>query len=153
MALNREVQLDECDMSGSEDEGAAADMPVDSSDDEPDDTVQVVDTVGAAPMEPPTGVKFASGPPPLATDEDMLALVGNYILHAFDAPQINGWFLGRISSRGVSQRDLKQTPTANMVVTYDKKLTKNPHLHGRVASTLTLNKYGSKEWWVLLERV
>ena len=42
--------------------------------------------------------------------------------------------------------------TANLVVTYDKKLTKTRFLHGRVASTLTAAKYGPTEWWMLLHK-
>ena len=62
-----------------------------------------------------------------------------------------GWFRGRISARGVSARDLAKTPTANFVVTYDKKVTKERALHGRVASSLVPDKYGTSEWWILLD--
>lgn len=127
---------------------------VDSSDEEADDTAEVEDTIGPAPALPPPGYRYATEPPPLATDADLVALVGRHIVHAFDAVHIKGWFVGKVVARGVSnRRDLERAPTANMVVNYDKKVTKNPSLHGRVASTLTLAKYGMKEWWVLLERV
>lgn len=92
-------------------------------------------------------------PPPMATDVEQLALVGRQIMHGFDTSNLQGWYQGRISARGVSQRDLKATPTANFVVTYDTRVTKTKRLHGRVASTLTAANYGKKEWWLLLERV
>lgn len=48
-----------------------------------------------------------------------------------------------------SARDKAKTPTANMVVNYDRRVTKCSQLHGRVASTLTADKYGVKEWWTV----
>jgi hypothetical protein len=90
-------------------------------------------------------------PPNIETDEDALNLVGKSIMHAWDTPQFRGWFIGRISARGCSVRDLRQTPSANFVVTYDKRVTKQVKLHGRVASSLIASKYGPKEWWLLLE--
>ena len=50
-------------------------------------------------------------------------------------------------------RDLRKTHSANFVVTYDKKVTKNKDLHGRVASELSVAKYGPSEWWILLKPV
>ena len=91
-------------------------------------------------------------PPPLETDADLLALVGTDVLHAWDNDKVRGWFHGKVSSRGVGQRDLIKTPTANFIVTYNKKTTKTKHLDGRVASTLSSNKYGSSEWWIVLKR-
>ena len=127
------------------------DMLVDSSDEE-DDTALVVDTVGEPPPAP-TGFKYVTEPPDIETDEEALNLVGKNIMHAWDTPGFQGWFMGRISSRGCSARDLRSTPSANFVVTYDKKVTKKAALHGRVASTLTPVKYGPKEWWLLLEPI
>ena len=49
-------------------------------------------------------------------------------------------------------RDVQKNPSANFVVTYEKRFTRNAKLVGRVASTLTADRYGSKEWWILLER-
>lgn len=130
---------------------ASAQPWFDNSDDELDDTAMVEDTIGAAPQDPPSGFKYADDQPPLETEDDLKALVGQYILHAWDAPDFAGWFIGRISAVGCSPRDLRATPSANVVVTYDKKHTKQKHLHGRVASTLTADKYGPREWWVLLQ--
>lgn len=96
--------------------------------------------------------RYAERAPPIDTDAQQLALVGRQIMHAWDTPNIQGWFRGRIAARGVSSsRDLRATPTANFVVSYDRSTTKNKQLHGRVASTLTPGKYGVHEWWLLLE--
>ena len=123
----------------------------DDDSDADDDTALVQDTVGAAPaIEGFRMVPFEELPP-METDEEALALVGKNVLHAWDTEDINGWFRGKISSRGCSTRDLAKTPTANYVVTYSKTVTKNKHLHGRVASSLIPSKYGRSEWWVLLE--
>ena len=110
----------------------------------------VNDTIGEAPPAP-AGYKYVTEPPDITTDEEALNLVGKMIMHAWDSPGIQGWFMGRISSRGCSARDLRITPSANFVVTYEKRVTKKAALHGRVASTLTPQKYGPKEWWLLLE--
>lgn len=134
---------------GGEDDGVEDQL--DPSDDEPDDTAMVEDTIGAAPTEPPLGFKYVAAPPSLNTEDELKALVGQYVLHAWDTQRFAGWFVGRISAYGCSARDLRATPSANFVVTYDKKQTKQKELHGRVASTLTTDKYGSMEWWVLLE--
>lgn len=97
--------------------------------------------------------RYVEVAPSVETDEDQLNLINREILHAFDQTNIQGWFKGRISSRGVSRNDLRKAPNANFVVTYDKRVTHNNHLHGRVASTLIPSKYGPTEWWLLLERV
>ncbi|KAL1518848.1 hypothetical protein AB1Y20_003125 [Prymnesium parvum] len=89
-------------------------------------------------------------PPKLESEADMKALIGKYILHAFQLENAMGWFLGKVVAVGVSNRDLKKTPTAIHVVLYEMKHTKNKHLVGRVASTLSSAKYGVNEWWVLL---
>lgn len=73
------------------------------------------------------------------------------MLHAFDQDGVNGWFIGKIVARGVSARDLRNTPSAYMVVMYERKHTRNANLVGRVASTLTAERYGPKEWWILLD--
>lgn len=124
----------------------------DSSEDE-DDMAMVADTIGEAPKDPPPGLIYAPVAPPLATDDDLKALVGQHILHAWDSAGCAGWYVGRISARGCSARDLRATPSANFVVTYDKRITKNKNLHGRVASALTMQKYGPKEWWILLQPI
>lgn len=123
-----------------------------SSVDEPDDTAEYASACGAAPADPPEGFEYVLEPPPLETDADLLALVGTDVLHAWDNNKVRGWFHGKVSSRGVGQRDLIKTPTANFIVTYNKKTTKTKHLDGRVASTLSSNKYGSSEWWIVLKR-
>lgn len=156
--LDREVPEDDgsdVDSSDADDHEtgppAVSALSTDSSDEE-DDTAQVEDTIGPAPEQPPHGFRYVADAPPLGSDAELLALVGRYILHAFDLPHVKGWFIGRIAARGVSHADLQRTPTADFVVKYDKKLTKSSHLNGRVASTLTNDKYGAKEWWMLLER-
>jgi hypothetical protein len=122
----------------------------DSSDFE-DDTAMFVSRVPAA-GKAPDGYKYLPCPE-MDTDEHLLALVGKPILHAWDTSDFLGWYVGRISARGVSARDLRHTPEANFVVTYDKKTTKNKKLHGRVASSLTPGRYGIMQWWVLMEAV
>lgn len=159
--MQREVttsnDADDSESSDSDNEDSEGDtgvgMPAneDNSDDDEDDTALVEDTIGPAPEEPPTGFRYAPHPPPLVTDADLLALVRRYVLHAFDQGDVRGWYMGRISARGVSAAELRRIPTANFVVTYDKKHTNNKNLHGRVASSLTADKYGKKEWWLLLE--
>ena len=85
--------------------------------------------------------------------EENAAQKGREILYALDSskPSICGWFRGRVSHFGVGQRDRAKTPTANFVVTYNQKITKNKDLVGRVACELSAQKYGPKEWWVLLD--
>lgn len=129
-----------------------AEEPIDSSDSDEDDTAEgILSRVPPAPQEAPEGYVYALEPPSVETDEDCLALVGQHVLHAWDTPNIFGWFIGRVSARGVSARDLLKTSTANFVVTYDKRVTKNRHLHGRVASSLLPEKYGRNEWWLMLK--
>jgi hypothetical protein len=141
----------------SDEEGAHADSSDedgDSSSEEEDDTALVYTSVARAPDEPPAGYRYVDVCPALGTEEAQLALVGRQkIYHAFDMRNTTGWFQGRISARGVSQRDLIKTPTANFVVAYDRRVTKVPTLHGRVASSLLQEKYGASEWWILLEPV
>lgn len=122
----------------------------DSSDDDMDDTSET--GIGEAPHKPPEGFVYAQ-PPNFDSEIAMQSIIGKYILQAWETSKIRGWFRGKVVSNGLSPRDLKKTPTANFVVLrYDRKETKNKHLHGMVASTLTASKYGSKEWWVLLEK-
>lgn len=96
--------------------------------------------------------RYAPVAPPVATDEEQLRLVGSFIMHAWDTGSIQGWFKGKITHKGVSPRDQIATPSANFVVKYDKRVTGLKELDGRVASTLTPDKYGPREWWLLLER-
>lgn len=109
--------------------------------------------LGLLQRPPPSGYAYVQEPPSLASDDDLKKLVGRQVLHAFDTDEIRGWFIGRIAARGVSNRDMQNTPSANFVVTYDRKMTKNRMLHGRVASTLTVDRYGPKEWWILLDKL
>ncbi|KAL3923287.1 MAG: hypothetical protein SGPRY_004267 [Prymnesium sp.] len=142
-------EVTHADDEGADDAEEEEEQPyVDSSDDEDDTAELVIDKVGWAQSEPLDGFKYVLGVPPLETDADLLNLVGKPILHAFDEKAIVG---GKIVARGVSNRDKMRTPTANSVVAYDKIITKNKELHGRVASSLVASKYGLKEWWILLE--
>lgn len=147
---------EDSDADGGEDGGDAPGdeerLAFDSFDEEDDDTSEFVSSVGRAPVVPPQGFKYVETMPCMNTVADQQLVVGKYILHAWDAPNIRGWFMGRVSARGVSHSDMRQTPTANYVVTYDKKVTKNRHLHGRVASSLIEAKYGPDEWWIMLEK-
>ena len=124
----------------------------DSSDfeDDTDDATTVKDRVGPPPSEPPEGFEYVDNMPDISTDSKAVALVGSHILHAFDSPSVKGWFMGRISARGCSVTDQRKTPGVNFVVTYTRALTQNKNLVGRVASTLTAERYGPTEWWVLL---
>ncbi|KAL3895119.1 MAG: hypothetical protein SGPRY_013605, partial [Prymnesium sp.] len=145
-------EVTHADDEGADDADEEEEQPyVDSSDDEDDTAELVIDIVGWAQSEPPDGFKYVLDVPPLETDADLLNLVGKSILDAFDEKAIMGWFRGKIVARGVSNRDKVRTPTANCVVAYDKRITKNKDLHGRVASSLVVSKYGLKEWWILLE--
>jgi hypothetical protein len=121
-------------------------------DDDVDDTAVYVSAVDPAGV-PPRGFKFMPCPDSLEDDDDLLALVGEHVYVAWDAPNIIGWFVGQVVARGVSHRDLKTNPSANVVVAYDKRVTMNKYLHGRVASTLTTKRFGASQWWILLEKV
>lgn len=135
-----------------EDEGGDAEVVVDE-DDETDDTADLgEDLIGQAPAQPPEGYMYVNAAPPLESDEDKLKLVGRFIMHAFHTDTFRGWLMGKITARGVSNRDLQKTPTANFVVTYDKRRTKQRSLDGRVASTLLASNYGPCEWWILLDQ-
>lgn len=78
-----------------EDADVQDDAPIDSSDEEPDDTEMVVDTIGAAPEQPPDKFQYVDTAPPMATDADQMQLVGKHVLHAWDAEGIKGWFRGK----------------------------------------------------------
>ena len=152
-AENQLVEEGEVEVEGegegeSEDEGEGED-----SSDEEDDTAEdgtVRDRVGPAPEVPSPGFVYLPEMPDIRTDSKALELVGSYILHAWATPEVNGWFMGKISARGCSVTDMRKTPGVNFVVTYTRALTKTSALVGRVASTLTAARYGPKEWWILL---
>lgn len=132
-----------------DDDGQIEGPQYDSSEDE-DDT-DAPDTVGPPPLVPPKGFAYVSDPPPLATEEEQKSLVGSWIVLAMATPSARGWFRGRVASKGVSTKDLRNTPTANFVVSFDKKVTQSKHVHGRVATTLLPTNYGPSEWWILLQ--
>ena len=116
-----------------------------------DDTAEPLqDQVGGI-EDPPTGFEFVEKCPPLETEADLKALIGQSIMHAWATTEILGWFQGKVTHMGCSHTDLKATPTANMVIQYKKTVTKHKRLNGRVASTLTADRYGKGEWWVLLK--
>ena len=119
-------------------------------DESEDDTAEPLEDRVGGIEDPPTGFEFVEECPALATEEDMKELVGHTIMHAFATEKIFGWFEGRVTHVGCSARDLKAMPAANVVVQYKKSVTKNKYLDGRVASTLTADRYGKGEWWVLL---
>lgn len=58
--------------------------------------------------------------------------------------------MGKVVSHGCSMRDILKNPSSNCVVDFNKRVTKNAKLHGRMASTLNAQRCGPEEWWVLL---
>lgn len=125
--------------------------PLYDSSDEEDDT-EKGGGIPPAPDTPPDGFQYVASAPALETDQQKRALVGAWILHAFDTPTFSGWFRGRVFAKGCSAADLRKTPTANYVVTYDRRITKHNSVHGKVATTLLSSNYGPEEWWVLLKK-
>ena len=87
-------------------------------------------------------------------DQDLKALVGRMILHAFDDDKLglHKWYMGKVRFFGVSAADKREVPTANYKVYYDKKITSEAKLHGNVAHELSAQKYGPSQWWVLLKK-
>ena len=134
---------------GDEDsEDSAGDTENDSSE---DDTAEPLEDQVGALQDPPTGYEIVEEAPPLATEDDLKALIGQPIMHAWATESVLGWFQGKVTHFGCSARDLKDTPSANMVVQYKKSVTKNKGLDGRVATTITADRYRKGEWWVLLK--
>ena len=74
------------------------------------------------------------------------------MLCAHDSQAAVGWYKGTVHSRNVTATDLRRAPTANFVVKYKPKDT-GKTLNGCAATELSVEKYGLKEWWVVLERV
>jgi hypothetical protein len=117
-----------------------------------DDTAErLADKVGAL-EDPPTGYEFVDEVPALETEADFKKLIGQHIMHAWATEHIFGWYMGTVTHFGCSTRDQRETLSANMVVQYKKSVTKNNKLDGRVASTLTADRYGKGDWWVLLKQ-
>jgi hypothetical protein len=143
--------VDLADVDGTLAEGDDVDIDSDDVEDGEDDNAVYVSALEPA-GEPPEGYKFIECPS-LEEDEDLLALIGKPVYVAWDAPNILGWYAGQVVARGCSARDLKSNPSANFVVAYDKKATRNRLLHGRVASTLTKSHFGASQWWILMEKV
>ena len=148
-----EGEQDDEEGEGHEGEGNEGEEDEASDSDHEDDTAVHETLVGPAPEDPPLGYSYVEEAPPVATEADQQLLVGRHVLYAWDEDDIRGWFMGKITHRGCSASDLRKTPTANFVVAYNAKVTKNRKLNGRVASTLTPEKYGMSEWWMLLESI
>ena len=150
-----EDESDEFEDSEEGEEGEEGEDNIDDTSDEEDETVEdglIKDKLGPAPQEPPAGYTYVQETPDISTDAQALSLIGSHILHAWMTPDVRGWFIGRISSRGCSVTDMRKTPGVNFVVTYTRALNKNSKLVGRVASTLTAERYGPGEWWILLAK-
>ena len=61
--------------------------------------------------------------------------------------------MGKVKNFGVSSAWKKACPSANFLVKYTKKETKNNALDGDSALELAAHNYGRDEWWVLLDEV
>ena len=75
--------------------------------------------------------------------------LGSRLLH--DSLQARGWFVGRVHSLALSRADLRKTPSANVVIKYDPKLT-SKKLHGLETRELSARLHGPKSWWVEVEK-
>ena len=64
-----------------------------------------------------------------------------------------GWFVATVVSDAVGKKDKKKTPTATHVVEYKQKETGLRSLVGKEAQTLTVDKYGPTEWWIVLDEI
>ncbi len=62
-----------------------------------------------------------------------------------------GWFVATVVGDVIGKNDKKKTPTATHVVEYKQKETGLRGLAGKEAQTLTAEKYGPTEWWILLD--
>ena len=62
-----------------------------------------------------------------------------------------GWFVATVVGDIIGKSDKKKTPTATHVVEYKQKETGLRGLAGKEAQTLTAEKYGPTEWWILLD--
>lgn len=90
--------------------------------------------------------------PPVDTRQKRQQLIGKYVLVGWDTDDVSGWFVGKIHSANVGQRDLQTTPSANFVVKYTSRRT-NDMLDGLVACELSERTHGVDKWWVLLTEV
>ena len=84
------------------------------------DASTVATTLGAA--RAPDGFEIVEQCPlpDVADRTELNKLVGEKILYAFDDEHY-GWYIGTIAGTGLGTRDLKQTPRANCVVSYNIK--------------------------------
>ena len=58
--------------------------------------------------------------------------------------------MGTVVSDMMNKTDKARTPSATHVVEYKQKETGTRALVGKEAQTLTAEKYGATEWWMLL---
>ena len=123
---------------------------VDSSDDDTALEGTVATYIGNASA--PDGYKIIDDCLPLETREEMNMLVGKLVLIGHDSQQARGWFVGRVHSLALSAADLRKTPTANVVIKYDRKLT-GKKLHGLEAREISASLHGPAAWWVEVEEV
>ena len=107
-----------------------------------------MEACGEAPKTPPKGYTYAPCPS-LATEEEQRALKGRKILAAHILDGATGWYMGTVQAFGVGPS--WRMPEATHIVLYKTSETGNKDLNGRVACTLTAEKYGREEWWLLLE--
>ena len=78
--------------------------------------------------------------------------MGKLVLVGHDSRQARGWFVGRVHSLVLLAAALRKTPSANVVIKYDRALT-HRKLHGLEARELSARLHGVGAWWVELEKL
>lgn len=172
------MESDEEGTDPKEQEALSADVeaPVDSSDDEDGDgdgegededevsggdSEVSSDDDTAVPGTIATYIGNASAPPgyrivtvcaKLETAEDLQNFIGKTLLVGHDSKQACGWFIGLVHSTALSGVDKKKTPTANVIIKYDRART-GKKLHGLEAREISARLHGVDGWWVEIEKV
>ena len=151
--LNEDIQCDDDEDSeadGEEDDEVSGGDASDSSDDDTALEGTVATFIGDA--NAPAGYKIIEECLPLETPSDLQAFVGRIVLIGHDSSQARGWFLGRVHSTTLSATDLRKTPSANIIIKYDRKFT-DRKLHGLEARELSVRLHGPTAWWVEVEKI
>ena len=99
----------------------------------------------------PAGYKIIAECLPLESDDELRELMGKLVLTGHDSRQARGWFIGRVHSLTLFAADLRKTPSANVIIKYDRKLT-GKKLHGLEARELSASLHGPGAWWVEVEQ-
>ena len=150
--LDEEVNDDGDDFSEANGEEVGEASGGDDTDSSEDDTAlegTVATFIGNATA--PAGYKIITECRPLESDADLRELVGKLVLTGHDSRQARGWFIGRVHSLTLSAADLRKTPSANVIIKYDRKLT-GKKLHGLEARELSASLHGPGAWWVEVEQ-